>query len=261
MKELLNSITKFLSFQEEVFGTLPDLSEFQSKPASLNIDKIDTSQNQASLTFAPTAQVTRKVDSEKTLHQKLNECTTLSELLTFCRKHENYLKMDLPESNLVFGVGDEKADLLVIGEAPGFHEDKQKEPFVGEAGKLLDKILKSINFDRQQIYITNIIKHRPKDNRTPNKEECERSLPFLIRQIEIVNPKIILSVGKISAQTLLNSENNLGELRSNIHRSITEHEVIVTYHPAFLLRAPQYKRQTWHDVQLLRKRYNELGGK
>lgn len=191
--------------------------------------------------------------------EKIAVCSTLDELRTLCENAE-VLKTDLPNTNLVFGVGNPNADLMIVGEAPGENEDKQGEPFVGTAGKLLDKIMGAINFRRSDIYIANILKHRPPGNRDPKPEERERSLPYLLRQIEIVNPKLILCVGKVSATTLLNTDATLGSMRQKFH-PFHNRELMVTYHPAALLRNQQWKRPTWEDVQLLRKRYDELGGK
>jgi DNA polymerase len=148
---------------------------------------------------------------------------------------------------------------MVIGEAPGYNEDLQGEPFVGEAGQLLDKIIGAINFGRNDIYIANILKHRPPNNRDPKNEERQRSLPYLLRQIELVDPKLILCVGRISATTLLGKDTSLSKLRGKFH-SFHGRELMATYHPAALLRNPKWKRPTWEDVQKLRKRYDELNG-
>ena len=149
---------------------------------------------------------------------------------------------------------------MLIGEAPGENEDIQGEPFVGKAGQLLDKIIEAINLKRSDIYIANILKHRPPDNRDPKPEERQKSLPFLLKQIELVNPKLILCVGKISGTTLLAKEQSLKEMRQKFH-DFNGRELMVTYHPAALLRNQQWKRPTWEDVQKLRLRYDELGCK
>ncbi|MEX2585533.1 MAG: uracil-DNA glycosylase, partial [Balneolaceae bacterium] len=157
----------------------------------------------------------------------------------------------------VFGTGNPNASLMIIGEAPGYYEDQQGEPFVGKAGELLNKILESIRFRREEVYIANILKHRPPKNRDPKPEERERSLPYLIRQIELVDPSLILCLGRISATTLLGTDDSLKNLRGRLH-SFMNRELMVTYHPAALLRNPQWKRPVWEDVQLLRRRYDEL---
>lgn len=190
----------------------------------------------------------------------LSSVKTLEELRQLCEQAEE-LKTDLPGTNLVFGVGNPNADLMVIGEAPGENEDEQGEPFVGKAGQLLTDILKAIKFRREDVYIANIVKHRPPGNRDPLPEERERSLPYLMKQIELVNPKLILCVGKVAGSTLLGLDlkTQLADMRGRFHPLREKHEVMVTFHPAALLRNPNWKKDVWVDVQLLRKRYDELG--
>lgn len=183
----------------------------------------------------------------------------LQELRAFCEVYTP-LRTDLEGTNLVFGVGNTNADLLIIGEAPGEQEDKQGEPFVGRAGQLLNKIIESIGFTRDDIYIANILKHRPPNNRDPLPEERERSLPVLLKQIDIINPKIILCLGRISAQTLLETNGAMKDMRGMFH-PWRGYELTVTYHPAALLRNPNWKHDTWADVKMVRARYNELGCK
>lgn len=192
--------------------------------------------------------------------KKLDEIQTLDELYEYCLGIEE-LRTDLEGTQLVFGKGNPNADLLLIGEAPGAEEDKQGEPFVGRSGQLLTKILEAINFTRDQVYIANILKHRPPDNRNPNADERNRSLPYLMKQIELINPKLILCLGKISAETLLEISSTMKDMRGTFHKFSEKYELLVTYHPAALLRNPNWKRETWEDVQLLRKRYDELGCK
>ncbi|WP_069133302.1 uracil-DNA glycosylase [Rhodohalobacter halophilus] len=194
-----------------------------------------------------------------TILEKIDRCKSLEELKNLSSEAEE-LKTDLAGTNLVFGVGNPNADLMLIGEAPGEQEDKQGEPFVGAAGQLLNKILAAINFDRKDVYIANILKHRPPNNRNPEPEEVNRSLPFLKKQIELIDPKIILCLGKVSGQTMLNSSNTLGNMRGKFHK-FGDRELYVTYHPAALLRNQQWKRPTWEDVQEVRKRYDKLNGK
>ncbi len=202
---------------------------------------------------------TEEVKPELTEAELIAQCSTLDELRVLC-ENTDALKTDLEGTNLVFGVGNPNADLMIIGEAPGFNEDKQGEPFVGEAGQLLDKIMVAIKFNREDIYIANILKHRPPDNRDPKAEERANSLPYLLKQIELVDPKLILCVGRVSGTTLLDKDDSLKNMRSKFHE-FKGRELMVTYHPAALLRNQQWKRPTWEDVQKLRKRYDELGGK
>jgi len=149
----------------------------------------------------------------------------------------------------VFGTGDRGARLMVVGEAPGAEEDRQGEPFVGRAGMLLNSMLRAAGFERGQVYIANVLKCRPPNNRDPSLEESDRCLPYLRRQVELVGPRAILCVGRIAAQRLLGREEPLGRLRGRVHRLGTV-PVVVTYHPAYLLRSPGEKRKSWADLQL-----------
>lgn len=167
------------------------------------------------------------------------------------------ISLDQSRQNAVFGVGDPGANLVIIGEAPGAQEDKQGEPFVGRAGKLLDKILEAIDFTRNQVYITNILKSRPPQNRNPRSDEVEAHIPILYKQLALIQPKLILCVGKVAANTLLDRSSSLGSMRGTFH-DFHGIPTMVTYHPAALLRNPQWKRPTWEDVKLLRARYDEL---
>ena len=149
----------------------------------------------------------------------------------------------------VFGVGDRRARWLVIGEAPGADEDRQGEPFVGRAGQLLNSMLTAIGLKREQVYIANVLKCRPPGNRDPKPEEAETCRPYLERQIALIKPGIILALGRIAAQNLLNTETPIGKLRGGVHR-LGGVPVVVTYHPAYLLRSPSEKRKSWVDLQL-----------
>jgi len=229
-KDIIDRTIRFLETEEEIYGS------FSVKPAK-NPEQTDVENNPPGL--------------------QLSSCKTLDELKTLCEISDE-LKTDLPDTNLVFGVGNPDADLLLIGEAPGYNEDKQGEPFVGKAGQLLNKILDAINFSRRDVYIANILKHRPPDNRNPLPEERVRSLPYLHRQIELINPKLILCLGRVSANTLLDNNTSLGRMRGRFYPFKDNIRVLVTYHPAALLRNPKWKRSTWEDVQLLRKKYDDL---
>jgi DNA polymerase len=160
-------------------------------------------------------------------------------------------------TNLVFGMGSPQANLMFVGEAPGREEDLQGKPFVGRAGQLLDKILKAINFQREEVYIGNVLKCRPPENRDPLPDEVDKCEPYLLKQIEIIKPRIICALGRISAQVLLKTKLPLNQLRGKFH-DYHGIKFLATYHPAALLRYPQYKRQTWEDVQLLRQEYDKL---
>lgn len=153
----------------------------------------------------------------------------------------------------VFGVGNREADWMVVGEAPGAEEDRQGVPFVGRAGKLLDKMLAAIGLDRESVFVTNILKCRPPGNRDPKPEEMACCRAFLERQIELVGPKVILSVGRISSQNLLQRDVAVGRLRGSVHRfGPNGTPLVVTYHPAYLLRRPEEKWKAWEDLKLAR---------
>jgi DNA polymerase len=149
----------------------------------------------------------------------------------------------------VFGTGDRGARLMVVGEAPGAEEDRQGEPFVGRAGMLLNAMLRAAGFDRGEVFIANVLKCRPPNNRDPSDEEAGRCLPYLRRQIELVAPAAILCVGRIAAQRLLGTDQPIGRLRGRVH-DLDGVPVIATYHPAYLLRAPSEKRKSWEDLKL-----------
>jgi uracil-DNA glycosylase len=158
----------------------------------------------------------------------------------------------------VFGVGNRNAQWMVIGEAPGVDEDRQGEPFVGRAGQLLNSMLKAIGLQREQVFIANILKSRPPNNRDPRPEEVRACLPYLFRQIELVNPQLILCVGRIAAQTLLETDTTIGKLRGQLHRIAGNRPMIVTYHPAYLLRSPGEKRKSWADLLLAMRTFESL---
>ena len=153
----------------------------------------------------------------------------------------------------VFGVGNVEADWLVIGEAPGADEDRQGEPFVGRAGQLLNSMLRAIGLAREQVYIANILKCRPPGNRDPKPQEADCCTPFLQRQIALIRPKVILVVGRIAAQNLLATQVPLARLRGQVHRyGPLATPLVVTYHPAYLLRSPGEKRKAWVDLRFAR---------
>jgi DNA polymerase len=162
-------------------------------------------------------------------------------------------------TNYVFGAGSPDAALMFIGEAPGHDEDMQGEPFVGRAGKLLNRIIESIGFVREDVYIGNILKCRPPGNRDPLPGEVEGCEPYLHRQMALIQPAVICALGRIAAQTLLRTRAPLGKLRGVVHR-YQGRPLVVTYHPAALLRNPHWKKPTWDDVKLLRQIHDEEMG-
>ena len=163
-------------------------------------------------------------------------------------------------THLVFGAGDPDADLMFVGEAPGYEEDMKGEPFVGAAGQLLTKIINAIGLARTQVYIGNILKCRPPGNRTPGPQERLECLPFLRRQIEIIEPKIIVALGGVAAQALLDTDAAIGRLRGRFH-DMGGIRVMPTYHPAYLLRNEAGKRPVWEDMKKVRDALKASAGK
>jgi len=178
----------------------------------------------------------------RAIREDIGDCTR-------CRLHKQGRKQ------IVFGVGNPRAELMFIGEAPGADEDEQGEPFVGRAGQLLNNMIKAMGLRREDIYIANIIKCRPPGNRTPERDECETCSPFLMRQIEVIGPKAIVALGAVAAKTLLAINAPMSELRGQWY-DFRGTKLAVTYHPAYLLRDPRQKKETWKDLQMVMK---ELG--
>jgi uracil-DNA glycosylase len=152
--------------------------------------------------------------------------------------------------NLVFGVGNPNAELMFVGEGPGADEDEQGEPFVGRAGQLLNNMIAAMGLRREDVYIANVVKCRPPNNRTPEREECDTCSPFLLRQIEVIRPKMIVALGAVAAKNLLSVNDSMSNLRGRFYdfRGI---KLAVTYHPAFLLRDPRQKKEAWKDLQMV----------
>ena len=183
------------------------------------------------------------------------QSTTLDEL--YGQIHE-CMKCPLGQTRtrFVFGTGNPRSKVMFMGEAPGADEDAQGQPFVGRAGQLLNKIIEAIGMKREDVYICNIIKCRPPNNRAPLPVESETCTPYLLKQIELIKPKFIISLGRTAAQWLLQTNDSLGALRGKAH-DYNGIKVIVTYHPAALLRNPDWKRPTWEDMKMFKKLYDE----
>lgn len=164
---------------------------------------------------------------------------------TRCSLHET-------RTQTVFGVGHSDAEWLFIGEAPGEQEDLRGEPFVGRAGQLLDEMIRALGLEREKVFIANVLKCRPPKNRDPSSEEASACEPFLVQQVELIRPRIIVAVGRIAAQNLLKTQVPIGKLRGQVHR-YAEIPVVVTYHPAYLLRSQTEKRRAWEDLKLARR--------
>jgi uracil-DNA glycosylase family 4 len=190
----------------------------------------------------PESGMTDPAQALRLIREDLGDCTR-------CRLSKQGRKQ------IVFGVGNPKAELMFIGEAPGADEDQQGEPFVGRAGQLLNNMIKAMGLRREDVYIANIIKCRPPGNRTPERDECETCSPFLMRQIAAIKPKAIVALGAVAAKTLLAINAPMSEFRGRWF-DFRGTKLAVTYHPAFLLRDPRQKKETWKDLQMVMK---ELG--
>lgn len=194
--------------------------------------------------------------NEKVLREEWEFAETLDDLnskINTCTK----CALGNSRTNFVFGVGDPKADIVVIGEAPGADEDAQGEPFVGRAGQLLNKILEATGFQREEVFILNILKCRPPANRNPLPEEVEKCRPYLEKQLKIIDPKLILLLGRVAAESLLKTKEPLNKLRGKIH-NYKGWKVMVTFHPAALLRNPNWKRPTWDDMKQFKELYESM---
>jgi uracil-DNA glycosylase len=245
--EIKNEIIKTLELQRDIFGDdlfipknkrntslVKEPSSLLSEPELFPKSKTDLSKDKAEWHNASSLDQFEKL---------ICDCTK-------CRLHQG-------RNKFVFGTGNPNADVLVIGEGPGAEEDKQGLPFVGRAGKLLTDMLKAIKFEREEVYIGNVVKCRPPDNRTPMQDEMDTCLPYLKKQVELINPKLILCLGLTAAKGLLKKKESLGQLR----KSVFEYEgakVIVTYHPAALLRNPHWKKDSWEDLKKFRKMFEDL---
>ena len=219
----------------DLFGALPDPSQDE--------------------TLTPYERIEALIPEDSPLHGM----TSLDEVRDWLQETV-LVPIDRDRIKPVLGTGDPHADLMIVGEAPGADEDRQGEPFVGRAGQLLNKILEAVHFTREEVYITNILKSRPPNNRDPLPEEVEAHIPVLYKQIALVQPKVILAVGKSAGNGLLGRQSSLASLRGKF-QDFYGLPLLVTYHPAALLRNPQWKRPTWEDVKLLRTRYDQLVGR
>jgi DNA polymerase len=177
------------------------------------------------------------------VRQRLGDCRR-------CKLHKG-------RHHIVFGTGNERAKLVFIGEAPGYEEDIQGKPFVGKAGQLLTKIIESIGLTREEVYIANVVKCRPPGNRNPEPDEIASCEPFLIQQLEAIQPKLICALGTFAAQTLLKTKAPISKLRGKFY-SYKNMKLMATFHPAYLLRNPQDKRLVWEDMKALRREYDQL---
>ena len=203
------------------------------------------------LTPKPEHGVADPVAALKLIREDLGDCTR-------CKLHKQGRKQ------IVFGVGNPRAELMFVGEGPGAEEDMQGEPFVGRAGQLLNNMIKAMGIRREDVYIANVVKCRPPGNRTPERDECETCSPFLMRQIAVIKPKVMVALGAVAAKNLLAMNASMSELRGRFYdflptgarssdRSWQGTKLAVTYHPAFLLRDPRQKGEAWKDLQMVMK--------
>ena len=175
--------------------------------------------------------------------------TLKDETIGFCEKCD----LHQTRTKIVFGAGNRNADLMFIGEAPGAEDDRQGQPFTGKAGALLDKMISAMGYSRESVYICNIVKCRPPNDRAPESGEVARCEPFLKSQVNMVAPKIIVTLGRFASQCLLNSQERIGELRGH-WKEYEGYTVMPTFHPAYLLQTPERKREAWHDLQKVMRR-------
>jgi uracil-DNA glycosylase family 4 len=203
------------------------------------------------LTPRPEHGVTDPAAALKLIREDLGDCTR-------CKLHKQGRKQ------IVFGVGNPRADLMFVGEGPGADEDTQGEPFVGRAGQLLNNMIKAMGIRREDVYIANVVKCRPPGNRTPERDECETCSPFLMRQISVIKPKVMVALGAVAAKNLLAMNASMSELRGRFYDFLPAGarssdpswqgtKLAVTYHPAFLLRDPRQKGEAWKDLQMVMK--------
>ena len=176
---------------------------------------------------------------------------TLTELRDSLHNCQRCKLAGLGRTQVVFGTGDPQATIMFVGEAPGYYEDRQGEPFVGAAGKLLTELVQSIGLSRSEIYIANVIKCRPPDNRNPAPDEVQTCEPFLFAQVDAIKPRVIVALGSFAARALLKSEDAISKLRGRVF-DYRGAQLIPTFHPAYLLRSPDRKREVWEDMKKVR---------
>ena len=221
---------------------LPEAAPTEPAPAAAAEVKSFESSAPGEPVPAPVSVARNTPDREEALQHiraEIGDCTR-------CKLHR------LGRKQIVFGVGNPNADLMFVGEAPGADEDIQGEPFVGRAGQLLTKIIEAINLRREDVYIANVIKCRPPQNRNPEPDEVEQCQPFLFRQIDVIKPKVIVALGKFAAQCLLKTADPITRIRGREYR-YRDAILMPTYHPAYLLRNPSSKREVWEDMKRVRE--------
>jgi DNA polymerase len=234
-----------------VSSTFPELREEMAARKSAVVAKLAEEDIFETLTPKPEHGVADSVAALKLIREDLGDCTR-------CKLHKQGRKQ------IVFGVGNPRADLMFVGEGPGADEDTQGEPFVGRAGQLLNNMIKAMGIRREDVYIANVVKCRPPGNRTPERDETETCSPFLMRQIAVIKPKVVVALGAVAAKNLLAMNASMSELRGRFYDfmpagarssdpSWQGTKLAVTYHPAFLLRDPRQKGEAWKDLQMVMK--------
>jgi DNA polymerase len=236
---------------DDLSSTSQELREEMPAKKSTVVAKIANENSPQVLTPHPEQAITDPIAALKLIREDLGDCTR-------CKLHKQGRKQ------IVFGVGNPRADLMFVGEGPGADEDTQGEPFVGRAGQLLNNMIKAMGIRREDVYIANVVKCRPPGNRTPERDETETCSPFLMRQIAVVKPKVVVALGAVAAKNLLAMNASMSELRGRFYDfmpagarssdpSWQGTKLAVTYHPAFLLRDPRQKGEAWKDLQMVMK--------
>ena len=234
-----------------VSSTFPELREEMAARKPAVVAKVAEEDIFETLTPKPELGVADPIAALKLIREDLGDCTR-------CKLHKQGRKQ------IVFGVGNPRADLMFVGEGPGADEDTQGEPFVGRAGQLLNNMIKAMGIRREDVYIANVVKCRPPGNRTPERDETETCSPFLMRQIAVIKPKVVVALGAVAAKNLLAMNASMSELRGRFYDfmpagarssdpSWQGTKLAVTYHPAFLLRDPRQKGEAWKDLQMVMK--------
>src|SRR5215469_2421243 len=218
-------------------GSLADSSSTPMPAAGETADVVFVTREE-SLFDSPLPVVQDQAAALKLIREDIGDCTR-------CRLHKG-------RKNIVFGVGNVNAEIMFVGEGPGADEDEQGEPFVGRAGQLLNNMIAAMGLKRSDVYIANVVKCRPPQNRTPEKDECDTCSPFLMRQIEVIRPKVIVALGAVAAKNLLAMNDSMANLRGRWY-DFKGARLLVTYHPAYLLRDPRQKKEAWKDLQMVMK--------
>jgi len=215
-----------------------DLTAEPAISAGVEPEAVAVTTHEASLFDSPLPVSHDKPAALTAIREDIGDCTR-------CRLHKG-------RKNIVFGVGNVNAEIMFVGEGPGADEDEQGEPFVGRAGQLLNNMIAAMGLKRSDVYIANIVKCRPPQNRTPEKDECDTCSPFLMQQIEVIQPKVIVALGAVAAKNLLAVNESMANLRGRWY-DFKNSRLLVTYHPAYLLRDPSQKKEAWKDLQMVMK--------